>query len=128
MAMIMKIGIIILGIAMVLASFWFHSIKKLAVNFAVFWAGLGILLILAGAVLPMWIWGKLFFAWQGILFLLLGMILFIGGFLINMILSQLIAQNHELAMQMALLIEEKERLELELGEASEQYEKTAVGY
>lgn len=126
MAVIMKIGIIVFGLAMILAGFWFHSIKKLAVNFAVFWAGLGILLVLAGAALPMWIWGRLFFAWQGILFLCLGAVLFIGGFLASMILSRLTAQNRELAMQVALLTAEKERMEL--GEVSEQYEKTAVGY
>lgn len=126
MAVIMKIGIIVFGLAMTLAGFWFHSIKKLAVNFAVFWAGLGILLVLAGAALPMWIWGRLFFAWQGILFLCLGAVLFIGGFLASMILSRLTAQNRELAMQVALLTAEKERMEL--GEVSEQYEKTAVGY
>lgn len=128
MAVIMKIGIIVFGFAMILAGFWFHSRKKLAVNFAVFWAVLGILLALAGVVLPMWIWGRLFGTWRGIPFLCLGIILFIGGFLISMIMSRLIAQNRELAMQVALLLEEKERIELELGEVSERYEKAAVCY
>ena len=128
MAVIMKIGIIVFGFAMILAGFLFHSRKKLAVNFAVFWAVLGILLALAGVVLPMWIWGRLFGTWQGIPFLCLGIILFIGGFLISMIMSRLIAQNRELAMQVALLLEEKERIELELGEVSERYEKAAVCY
>lgn len=127
MAVVMKIGSIVLGVVMILAGFWFHSIKRLTVNFAVCWAGLGTLLILVGAVLPMWLWGRLFAVWQGIPFLCLGLLLFIGGFLISIVLSQLITKNRELAMQVALLIAEKEQSGLEL-EASGRHEKTAVGY
>lgn len=128
MAVVMKTGIIVFGAVMILAGFWFHSIKKLTVNFAVCWAGLGILLILTGAILPIWIWGRLFTAWEGIPFFCLGIVLFIGGFLSSIILSQLIKKNCELAMQVALLVEEKEQIELKLEEDSGQHEKTAVGY
>lgn len=128
MAVVMKTGLIVFGIVMILAGFWFHSIKKLTVNFAVCWAGLGVLLILAGAILPIWIWSRLFAAWQGIPFLCLGILLFIGGFLSSIIFSQLITKNRELAMQVALLIEEKGQIELKLEEVPGQHEKTAVGY
>lgn len=128
MTIVMKAGIIVLGIVMIIAGFWFHSIKKLTVNFAVCWAELGVLLILAGAIAPMWIWSRMFGAWQGIPFLCLGIILLIGGFSGSLVLSQLITKNRELAMQVALLIAEREQTELELEEASEQHEKTAVGY
>lgn len=128
MTIVMKTGIIVFGIVMILSGFWFHSIKKLTVNFAVCWTGLGTLLILAGAIVPMWIWNRMFGAWQGIPFLCLGIILLVGGFSGSMILSQLITKNRELAMQIALLIAEREQTELELEEASEQHEKNAVGY
>ncbi len=128
MAVVMKTGTIVFGIVMILAGFWFHSIKKLTVNFAVCWSGLGTLQILAGAIVPTWMWGRLFVSWQGIPFLCLGVVLLIGGFLVSMALSQLIMKNRELAMQVALLMGEKEQMELELEEASEQHEKTAVGY
>lgn len=128
MAIVMKTGIIVLGIVMILAGFWFHAIKKLAVNFAVCWAGLGVLLIVVGAVLPMWVWSRMFGAWQGIPFLCLGIVLLISGFLGSMTFSRLTMRNRELAMQVALLIAEREQMELELEEASEQHEKAAVGY
>lgn len=128
MAVVMKTGIILFGAVMILACFWFHSINKLTVNFAVCWAVLGVLLILVGAILPMWIWNRLFAPWQGIPFLCLGMILLVGGFLGSIIFSQLIIKNRQLAMQMALLIGEQDQSELKLGEDLEQHEKTAVGY
>lgn len=128
MAAMMKAGIIVIGIVMILAGFLFHSLKKLTINFALFWVGLGVLLILTGVALPMWIWDRLFSVWQGIPFLCLCILFLTGGFAISVILSQLIVKNRELAMQVALLVGEKAQIELELGEASEQYEKTAVGY
>lgn len=128
MAAIMKIGIIIFGIIMLLAGFWFHSVKMLTVNFALYWTVLGAVFVLSGAVLPMQAWSRLSSVWQGILFLCLGGILFIGGFAVSVILSQLITQNRELAMQVALLMENREQMEMKLGEESKDYEKTAVGY
>ncbi|MCI9598097.1 MAG: hypothetical protein HFE75_12545 [Firmicutes bacterium] len=128
MAVVVKTGIIVFGIVMIAAGFWFHSIRKLAVNFAVCWAWLGALLALAGAILPTWVLSRMFGAWQGIPFLCLVGILSIGGFLGSMILSQLMMKNRELAMRVALLIEEREQMELELEEDSKQHEKTAVGY
>lgn len=128
MVIVMKIGIIVLGTVMILAGFWFHSMKKLTVNFAVSWAGLGLLLIVLTAFVPMAVWSRMFSAWQGIPLLCMSLIVFAGGFLFSILISQLTMKNRELAMQVSLLIEEKEQMELKLEEALGQHEKAAVGY
>lgn len=47
---IIRIGLIAAGIILIVFGFWTHSIKKLAVNYAVIWGLLGIVMILVGAI------------------------------------------------------------------------------
>ena len=47
---IIRIGLIAVGIILIVFGFWTHSIKKLAVNYAVIWGLLGIVMILVGAI------------------------------------------------------------------------------
>lgn len=128
MTLVVRSGIIILGIAAAFAGFWFHSIRKLTVNFGVIWSGLGILLIVLGVAFPDSLWRRMFPFWQGVPFLFLGILLLIGGFCFSIQVSKLLMKNREMAMRLSLLIEEKEQLKIKLEEISGQHEKNAVGY
>lgn len=128
MGVIMKIGMIVLGIVMISAGFLFHSIKKLTVNFAVGWAGLGLLFLLLAVITPLSVWSRMFAAWQGIPVLCITVVIFAGGFACSILFSQLIKKNRELAMQVSILMEETERMKLHAEEDLKQHEKAVVGY
>ena len=49
-SIIIRIGFFVGGIGLILFGIWTHSIKKLAVNYAVIWGLLGILMVLMGVI------------------------------------------------------------------------------
>ena len=107
---IIRYGMVLGGVALILAGFWFHSLKKLTVNFAVAWEFLGLLLLLIGLVPALSAWTRLISTWTGLAFVCLGVVCLMGGFQFSLLLSQLMMKNQELAMQVSLLNQESERL------------------
>ena len=59
-AVLLRIGIVVTGLLIMWQSFYMHAVKKLAINLAVAWEGIGIGLILVGAipVLSAWCYQK----------------------------------------------------------------------
>lgn len=49
-AVLLRIGIVVTGLLIMWQSFYMHAVKKLAINLAVAWEGIGIGLILVGAI------------------------------------------------------------------------------
>ena len=49
-SMIIRIGLVLVGVVIMALSFWMNSYKKITVNFAVVWEILGVLLILIGII------------------------------------------------------------------------------
>lgn len=47
-AVLLRIGIVVTGLLIMWQSFYMHSVKKLAINLAVAWEGIGIGLVLVG--------------------------------------------------------------------------------
>lgn len=113
---ILKYGIIAVGVLIIIASFWSHSIKKMSVNFAVVWELLGVILIVIGVVPVLSAWTRLISAGTGVALFVLGAICFLGGFQFSLLVSQLTMKNQELAMQVSLLNQENERILMELEE------------
>lgn len=49
-AVLLRIGIVVTGLLIMWQSFYMHAVKKLAINLAVAWEGIGIGLVLVGAI------------------------------------------------------------------------------
>ncbi len=115
-AYLVKYGMIVVGIVIILAGFWFHSIKKMTVNFSVVWEFLGVILIIIGSVPVLSAWTRLISAGTGFALFCLGTICLMGGFQFSLLVSQLTMKNQELAIQVSLLNQENERILFELEE------------
>lgn len=115
-AYLVKYGMIAVGIVIILAGFWFHSIKRMTVNFSVVWEFLGLILVLIGAIPALSAWTKLISAGTGFALFCLGTICLMGGFQFSLLVSQLTMKNQELAIQVSLLNQENERILFELEE------------
>lgn len=109
-----RIGFMVIGAALVAFSFWKHCAKKLTVDSAVAWSLLGVCLILMGAVpaLSEWINGLGPAAGWGLF--CVGALLLAAGVHESMVISQLISENRELAMQVAMLNQENEAIKAEV--------------
>lgn len=124
---IVRYGMIGVGILTIFATFWFHSIKKMSVNFAVVWELLGGILIVIGAVPVLSAWTRLISAGTGLALFVLGTVCFLGGFQFSLLVSQLTMKNQELAMQVSLLNQENERILYELEELRKEKNDEASG-
>ncbi len=122
---IIRIGILTAGLLLFLISFLMHSRKKIAVNFAVIWGLLGIVLMLVGAVPVLSEWTNIVAPGTGFAFFCVGAIILFTEVQTGVIISQLSLKNRELAMQVALLNQENERIMTELDEVSKTVEEAA---
>ena len=107
---IIRVGIFVVGVLLIAISVWLNSVKRLAVNYAVIWGIAGVLMVLMGAI-------PFFSSWTRLLTLQTGLALFCVGILVvftelqnSLVISQLNVKNRELAMQVALLNQESERI------------------
>lgn len=91
-AVLLRIGIVVTGLLIMWQSFYMHAVKKLAINLAVAWEGIGIGLILVGAVA---VW---------------------SGYELSIQISVLSMKMQEIAMQVSLLNQENERMLNKLSE------------
>lgn len=127
---IMRIGITIVGVVLIIVSFWKHSVKKLAVNYAVIWALLGILLVLLGSVPAFSRWTTLLSPEMRLMGFCVAVLILFTEVQSSLTISQLTFKTRELAMHVSLLNEENERIMDELREMEnaedDAYEKNSV--
>lgn len=120
---IIRIGLIAVGIILIVFGFWTHSIKKLAVNYAVIWGLLGIVMILVGAIPVLSEWTAMMAPGMGLAFFCVGALILFTEVQESLVISQLNLKNRELAMQVSLLNQESERMMLELEELVREQEE-----
>ena len=113
---VIKIGAIIVGIMLIAVSVWMNSIKKLAVNHAVIWGLVGTMLVLMGAVPIFSSWTNLLAPGTGLAFFGMGVLALVGELQNSVSISQIVMKNRELAIHVALLNQENERMMEELEE------------
>jgi len=121
-AVIMKIGLIIVGVMIMIMSFVFHAKRKLTVNLAVVWEFLGFALILIGAVPVFSSWCHLLAKGTVIAMFVIGALALWGSYILCILISNLSMKNQELAMQVSLLNQENELMLKEIEKLKEDRE------
>lgn len=121
-AVIMKIGLIIVGVMIMIMSFVFHAKRKLTVNLAVVWEFLGFALILIGAVPVFSSWCHLLAKGTVIAMFVIGALALWGSYILCILLSNLSMKNQELAVQVSLLNQENELMLKEIEKLKEDRE------
>nr|WP_296091728.1 hypothetical protein [uncultured Dorea sp.] len=121
-AVIMKTGLIIVGVMIMIMSFVFHAKRKLTVNLAVVWEFLGFTLILTGAVPVFSSWCHLLAKGTVIAMFVIGALALWGSYILCILISNLSMKNQELAMQVSLLNQENELMLKEIEKLKEDRE------
>ena len=121
-AVIMKTGLIIVGVMIMIMSFVFHAKRKLTVNLAVVWEFLGFALILIGAVPVFSSWCHLLAKGTVIAMFVIGALALWGSYILCILLSNLSMKNQELAVQVSLLNQENELMLKEIEKLKEDRE------
>lgn len=121
-AVIMKTGLIIVGVMIMIMSFVFHAKRKLTVNLAVVWEFLGFALILIGAVPVFSSWCHLLARGTVIAMFVVGVLALWGSYILCILISNLSMKNQELAMQVSLLNQENELMLKEIEKLKENRE------
>lgn len=121
-AVIMKIGLIIVGVMIMIMSFVFHAKRKLTVNLAVVWEFLGFALILIGAIPVFSSWCHLLAKGTVIAMFVIGALALWGSYILCILISNLSMKNQELAMQVSLLNQENELMLKEIEKLKEDRE------
>lgn len=121
-AVIMKTGLIIVGVMIMIMSFIFHAKRKLTVNLAVVWEFLGFALILIGAVPVFSSWCHLLARGTVIAMFVVGALALWGSYILCILISNLSMKNQELAMQVSLLNQENELMLKEIEKLKEDRE------
>lgn len=121
-AVIMKIGLIIVGVMIMIMSFVFHAKRKLTVNLAVVWEFLGFALILIGAIPVFSSWCYLLARGTVIAMFVIGALALWGSYILCILISNLSMKNQELAMQVSLLNQENELMLKEIEKLKEDRE------
>lgn len=117
---IIRIGLVVGGVVLFLFGFWTHSFKKLAVNYAVIW---GVLMVLMGAIPILSEWTHMLAPGTGLAFFCVGALILFTEVQNSLVISQLNMKNRELAMQVAMLNQESERMMHELEELIREQEE-----
>lgn len=117
--MSIRIGFIVVGVVLIVFSFWTHCAKRLTVDYAVAWTLLGACLVLVGAIPALLEWLNDLGATAGWGLFCIGVLLLSAGMHESMVISQLVSKNKELAMQVALLNQENEMIKAEVERLAE---------
>lgn len=104
---IMRCVIVGIGLLLVAASFRFHAVKKMNSDLAAVWCVLGLTVVTVGAIPVLSRWLEMISLWTGIALLCVGVACLLGAFRICLMISKLITENQELAMQVSLLLAER---------------------
>ena len=108
-AVLLRIGIVVTGLLIMWQSFYMHAVKKLAINLAVAWEGIGIGLILVGAIPVLSAWCYQVGEGTAVAMFLVGAVAVWSGY-------ELSIQISVLSMQVSLLNQENERMLNKLSE------------
>ena len=117
---IMRTGLIVIGVFIMALSFVLHAKIRLKVNLAVVWEFVGIALILTGAVPVFSSWCYLLAKGTVIAMFVVGAFVLWGCYEVCILISVLSMKNQELAVQVSLLNQENELL---LNEMKKKQEK-----
>ena len=117
-ANMIRIGIGLVGILLMAASFLMHSYKKITVNYTVIWVLLGFVLFLIGFGTVFSEWTRYLATGTGLAFFCVGAIFLFEEFRTSAMISQLILREREMAMHVALLNQENEAILKELDRLS----------
>lgn len=111
-AAIVRIGISTTGFLIMGLTFYLHAVKKLTVNLAVAWEGIGIglVLVLVGAIPVLSSWCYLIGEGTVVAMFLVGAVAVWSGYELSVQISSLSLKTQELAMQVSLLNQENERM------------------
>ena len=109
-AAIVRIGIRATGFLIMGLTFYLHAVKKLTVNLAVAWEGIGIGLVLVGAIPVLSSWCYLIGEGTVVAMFLVGAVAVWSGYELSVQISSLSLKTQELAMQVSLLNQENERM------------------
>ena len=106
---IAEVIMIAAGIAVMLCSFWFLSLKRMTADFAVVWELIGAVLIIIGVISQLCVWHMTF---QGIsepILIGIGLAGLFVGYQFSLLISRLMMKNQELAINLSMLLQEQER-------------------
>ncbi len=109
-AAIVRIGISATGLLIMGLTFYLHAVKKLTVNLAVAWEGIGIGLVLVGAIPVLSAWCYQIGEGTVVAMFLVGAVAVWSGYELSVQISSLSLKTQELAMQVSLLNQENERM------------------
>lgn len=115
-AVLLRIGIVVTGLLIMWQSFYMHSVKKLAINLAVAWEGIGIGLVLVGAIPVLSAWCYQVGEGTAVAMFLVGAVAVWSGYELSIQISVLSMKMQEIAMQVSLLNQENERMLNKLSE------------
>ena len=110
-AVLLRIGIVVTGLLIMWQSFYMHAVKKLAINLAVAWEGIGIGLILVGAIPVLSAWCYQVGEGTAVAMFLVGAVAVWSGYELSIQISVL-----SMKMQETLLNQENERMLNKLSE------------
>lgn len=111
-AVLLRIGIVVTGLLIMWQSFYMHAVKKLAINLAVAWEGIGIGLVLVGAIPVLSAWCYQVGEGTAVAMFLVGAVAVWSGYQISVLSMKM----QEIAMQVSLLNQENERMLNKLSE------------
>lgn len=104
---IVVIAMIAAGIAVMLCSFWFLSVKKMTADFAVIWQIIGLALIITAISFRLSGWNREFLESGEMVLLGIGAAGLFVGYQFSLLISRLMMRNQELAINLSMLLQEK---------------------
>ena len=107
---LIRLGVILVGLALAVCSFGSHAAKKMNSDLAVAWCILGVSLVIMGAVPALSAWLELVSFWTAVALFGVGTAGLGGAFELSVLISRALTQNKELAMQISLLLQENQQL------------------
>lgn len=107
---IVKFAMITVGITIIMISFWLLAVKKMVADFAVVWEIIGIMLVLMGAFPFLPVWTTVFCDESRAVVLFMGVAGLFLCYLFSMAISCLMTKNHELAIEVSMLLQEKDEM------------------
>ena len=110
MVTVIKYGMVCVGLTAAVVSFWLHAEKRMTSDLAVAWCLLGMVIGAVGAVPVFSAWMNHISGWTALALFCVGSVCLWGAFLLSLLISRLLSQNQELAMQVSLLLRENEEL------------------
>ena len=101
-----KIAMMTAGIAILLVSFWLLSVKKMTANLAVVWESIGVILTVTGVFPILSAWTADINDREEIPAVCIGAAVIISFYVLSVLLSRFMMRNHELAIEVSMLLQE----------------------